>query len=39
MEKEPYEGSILLHTNKGDITISHKAAKQVYVRRCEVEPV
>lgn len=30
-EKEPYEGPILLETEKGDISISYKAAEQIYV--------
>lgn len=29
--KEPYEGPILLGTDKGDISLSYKAAQQIYV--------
>ena len=29
--KEPYEGPILLETEKGDISLSYKAAQQIYV--------
>ena len=30
-EKEPYEGPILLETEKGDISLSYKAAQQIFV--------
>ena len=30
-DKEPYEGPILLDTPKGDISVSYKAAQQIFV--------
>ena len=30
-EKEPYEGPLLLDTPKGDISLSYKAAQQIFV--------
>lgn len=30
-EKEPYEGPLLLETPNGDITLSYKAARQIYL--------